>query len=387
MKYILTGGGTGGHVYPALAIKEILEKSDPKPEFIYIGVKGKAEEFIIAGMKENERIPIYYIHACGLPRSKNIPKWIKFFRELWLGIRESLKIIKGIDPDLIISTGGYVSVPVALAGRFAHKKIVLQEQNSVPGLANKFLSRFAEKVFVTFSDTVSVFPPGKAIVTGYPLRKRIKLITKSEARKKLGLPENSKIVFVFGGSSGAQIINETIVRNLDLALAVEDLMIIHGTGRDMTGSNMPYSETIKLIEKQFPSFPPTNRYQAKDYIEDIDTMYSAADLVVSRAGAGTIMECASLGIPMILVPKSGLPGDHQVKNALAVEKAGGGIVVKEEIYQNRSTLDGAHLFQTIIESVKNSNKLLEMSNNIKKIYNEKTDEQILAEIKSVIKIE
>ena len=251
-------------------------------------------------------------------------------------------------------------------------------------MANRILCRFAEKILVTFSDTVSLFPSGKAVVTGYPLRKRIKPMTKEAARQKLGLPNEAKIVFVFGGSSGAQLINEAIVRNLDLALAVDKLTIIHGTGRDQTGGAMPYSETMKLIEKQFPSPPPENRYQVKDYFKDIDTMYSAADLVVSRAGAGTIMECASLGIPMILIPKSGLPGDHQVKNALSVEKAGGGIVVNEETYQNQSTLNGANLFRTIIELVKNSKQLLDMGNNIKKIYVENTDEQILSEIKSVI---
>ena len=384
MKYILTGGGTGGHVYPALAIKEIIEKDDPKAEFNYIGVAGKAEEFIIGGLQDGDKFPIYYIHACGLPRSKNLAQWGRFFRDLWLGIRESLKIIKAVDPDLIISTGGYVSAPVTIAGRFAHKKIILQEQNSVPGLANRILCRFAEKILVTFSDTVSLFPSGKAVVTGYPLRKRIKPMTKEAARQKLGLPNEAKIVFVFGGSSGAQLINEAIVRNLDLALAVDKLTIIHGTGRDQTGGAMPYSETLKLIEKQFPSPPPENRYQVKDYFKDIDTMYSAADLVVSRAGAGTIMECASLGIPMILIPKSGLPGDHQVKNALSVEKAGGGIVVDEETYQNQSTLNGANLFRTIIELVKNSQQLLDMGNNIKKIYVENTNEQILSEIKSVI---
>ncbi|MCH7782198.1 UDP-N-acetylglucosamine--N-acetylmuramyl-(pentapeptide) pyrophosphoryl-undecaprenol N-acetylglucosamine transferase [candidate division KSB1 bacterium] len=384
MKYILTGGGTGGHVYPALAIKEIIEKDDPKAEFNYIGVAGKAEEFIIGGLQNGDKFPIYYIHARGLPRSKNLAQWGRFFRDLWLGIRESLKIIKAVDPDLIISTGGYVSAPVTIAGRFAHKKIILQEQNSVPGLANRILCRFAEKILVTFSDTVSLFPSGKAVVTGYPLRKRIKPMTKEAARQKLGLPNEAKIVFVFGGSSGAQLINEAIVRNLDLALAVDKLTIIHGTGRDQTGGAMPYSETLKLIEKQFPSPPPENRYQVKDYFKDIDTMYSAADLVVSRAGAGTIMECASLGIPMILIPKSGLPGDHQVKNALSVEKAGGGVVVNEETYQNQSTLNGANLFRTIIELVKNSQQLLDMGNNIKKIYVENTNEQILSEIKSVI---
>ena len=384
MKYILTGGGTGGHVYPALAIKEIIEKDDPKAEFNYIGVAGKAEEFIIGGLQNGDKFPIYYIHARGLPRSKNLAQWGRFFRDLWLGIRESLKIIKAVDPDLIISTGGYVSAPVTIAGRFAHKKIILQEQNSVPGLANRILCRFAEKILVTFSDTVSLFPSGKAVVTGYPLRKRIKPMTKEAARQKLGLPNEAKIVFVFGGSSGAQLINEAIVRNLDLALAVDKLTIIHGTGRDQPGGAMPYLETMKLIDKQFPSPPPENRYQVKDYFKDIDTMYSAADLVVSRAGAGTIMECASLGIPMILIPKSGLPGDHQVKNALSVEKAGGGIVVNEETYQNQSTLNGANLFRTIIELVKNSQQLLDMGNNIKKIYVENTNEQILSEIKSVI---
>ena len=129
MKYLLTGGGTGGHVYPALAIKELIKKDDPKADFLYIGTPGKAEEYILQNLKESEKIPLLFIHACGLPRTKNILRLLRFFKDLTIGYFESLKIIREFQPDLVIATGGYVSAPVILAARFTGKKIILQEQN------------------------------------------------------------------------------------------------------------------------------------------------------------------------------------------------------------------------------------------------------------------
>lgn len=383
MKYLLTGGGTGGHVYPALAIKELIKKDDPKADFLYIGTPGKAEEYILQNLKESEKIPLLFIHACGLPRTKNILRLLRFFKDLTIGYFESLKIIREFQPDLVIATGGYVSAPVILAARFTGKKIILQEQNSVPGLVNKALCRFARKVLVTFPETVSAFPPGKASAVGYPIRRKIAASSKEEARKSLGLPIDSKVVFVFGGSSGARVINESIVRNLDLLLSVENVVIIHGTGRDNPDGNRPYTFTKSLLENLFPSYGE-ERYILSDYFHSIDTVYCSADLVVSRAGAGTIMECASLGIPMVLIPKSGLPGNHQELNARSVVEAGGGAMIKEESFQNQVTVDGEKLVGTIRDIVNNTTKLIEMGKNIKKVYTENANELIIESIREVL---
>lgn len=384
MKYLLTGGGTGGHVYPALAIQELIADDDQQAKFLYVGVAGKAEEFILGELQDKQKIPLHCIHSSGLPRKLNIAKILQFIRDLWHGFWESRKIIKSFKPDIIIATGGYVTAPVIFAGYFARKKILLYEPNSVPGLANKFLSRFAHRVLVTFPETVSAFTTGKAEAVGYPLRRRLTQHKKEYARGQLGIPMNDRFVFIFGGSSGAQIINEAVVRNLKLILAHENIIVIHGTGRDLPGGVQLFSETKALLTELYPSSPPENRYIVRDYFIDINLIYSAADLVVSRAGAGTIMECAALGIPMILVPKSGLPGDHQVKNAQTVETGGGGIIVKEEIFNNQTVLDGEKLIRTIVETVNNSSLLVEMSKNIRKIYFDEPSRRILYEIKRAL---
>ena len=384
MKYLLTGGGTGGHVYPALAIKELIANDDRGAEFLYVGVAGKAEEYILGSLQESEKIPTWYIHARGLPRTLNIVKLLSFVKELWIGFRESLKIIKTFEPDCIIATGGYVTAPVLFAGRFGSKKIVLYEPNSVSGLVNKVLSRFAHRVLVTFPETVSAFAPGKAETVGYPVRRRILPQTKQQARKKLRLPVDTRVVFIFGGSSGAQIINEAIVRNLDLIIAAENISTIHGTGRDCLDGTQLHSNTKKLMSELYPSPPPEERYIVRDYFHDIDTIYSAADLVVSRAGAGTIMECAFLGIPMVLIPKSGLPGNHQLKNAQSVEKAGGAVIVEEEMYHNQTVLDGERLLRTVIELLNNHAQLMQMSKNIRKIFTSDSKERIVNAIRRTL---
>ena len=384
VKYLLTGGGTGGHVYPALSLKELLADDDPHAEFLYVGVAGKAEEYILGSLPEEEKIPIMYIHARGLPRAFHAAPLWRFFADLWSGFRESLHIIRTFDPDIIIATGGYVTAPVVLAGRFTHKKIVLHEPNSVPGLVNKVLCRFANRVLVTFPETVASFPRGKAEIAGYPVRRRIQPHTKEAARKQLGIATEARVVFVFGGSSGAESINESLVRNLELILAAENIIIIHGTGRDQTGGNQSYSKTKALLREHFPSPPPEERYIIRDYFHDIDTVYSASDLVVSRAGAGTIMECAAVGVPMILVPKSGLPGDHQMKNAQTVENAGGGVIIKEEIFNDQTVLDGELLMRTIIDMLNDTVKLVEMRKNIRKIVTTDSKERILNAIRQTL---
>ncbi len=384
VKYLLTGGGTGGHVYPALAIRQIIDREGKNAEFLYVGVAGKAEQYIIEQLGGNEPIPVQYIHACGFPRSLNIARLWDFCLQLWKGYFESRTLLKTFKPDIIIATGGYVTAPVILAGTFLRIRLVLFESNSFPGLVNKILGRLADRILVAFSETEAFFPKGKAVTVGYPVRKSFERISKEDARKKLGISSEARIVFVFGGSSGARSINEAVVRNLELFLSIEHLVLIHGTGSDKIGSYQSYSNTKTLLSELYPSLPPGTQYIVQEYIHDMNTVYSAADIVVSRAGAGTIMECAALGIPMILIPKTGLPGDHQVKNAELVERSGGGILVKEEIYTGDAVLDGELVANAVHDLLSNTSRLLEMSKNIRTIYKAGVDSRIAGVIQKVI---
>jgi len=380
VRYLLTGGGTGGHVYPALAIKELLKQYDQTASFLYVGTAGKAEEYILGSLPAEEAVQVNYITARGLPRSKNVFKFIPFLKDLFVGTYTSFGIIKRFNPDVIIATGGYVSAPVVLAGYLRRRKIVIHEQNSVPGLVNKVLSRFADRIFVSFPETITFFPADKVSITGYPIRRKITRYNKSVVRKQLGIPSEALVVFIFGGSSGARLINEAVVSGLKTILNDERIALIHGTGRDIQNSIQSYSDTLHLVNALYLDSVLLNRYIIRDYFFDIDVIYSAADLVVSRAGAGTIMECAALGLPMIIIPKAGLPGDHQTKNARSVERAGGGVIIPEERKSGRTTLDSQRLAEAIIAILTDAPRLIEMGINIQKLYNPDDNEQIVKKI-------
>jgi len=380
----LTGGGTGGHVYPALAIKEIIEKDYPDAEFLYVGVKGKAEEYILNSLEDAARIPLKFIKASGLPRSVSPGKLLFFLKELIQGYIESRRIIAQFDPHLVIATGGYVTAPVVLAAKRRRRKILIHEQNSVPGLVNKTIGRFADRILLTFEETSHYFDARKTCLSGYPTRRRIQARNKSQARKALGIPEDGRAVFIFGGSTGAKIINEAIVQHFEILSAKDNLYIIHGTGKDRPGMYNAYSDTLRTIQERHAGILAENRYIIRDYFDDIDSVYAAADLVVCRAGAGTLMECAALGLPVIVIPKQGLPGDHQEKNAQAAERTGGAIIIREEKYNKQTILDGEKLTRAIINTVGDAEKLETMGNKIKKLYIDDTQKRISEEIKKLL---
>ncbi len=385
MRIILTGGGTGGHVYPAISIKEIIQKKYPDTEFLYIGIKDKAEEHIINALPEGSVIPLEFITASGLPRSMSPVKIARFKFDFLKGTFKSLKIIRKFSPDLIIATGGYVTAPVLFAGALLRKKQLIHEQNSIPGLVNRILGRFVNKIFITFQDSSALFRKGKTVHTGYPTRKAIEIKQKSDSRRKIGIPDGAKVVFIFGGSSGARNINESVARNLEILLSAEDIFIIHGTGKDKKEGYRAYTETKNLLEELYPTFLSEERYRCRDYFYDIEDIYSAADLIVCRAGAGTIMECSAIGKPMILVPKSGLPGNHQEKNAEFVERCNGAVVVYEEKFNGQSCLNDSEFARTILNTISDNDLLRELSSNSKTIFNENTSEIIIREIDQILK--
>ena len=381
MKYVLTGGGTGGHVYPALAIKQIISQQDHNAEFLYIGIAGKAEQYIIENLNSSETVPLDYIHAEGLPRSLHVFRLLNFSLSLLRGFFKSISLLKRFKPDCIIATGGYVAAPVIFAGYFLRISIILFESNSIPGLVNKLLAKLADAILITFSETKTHFTKSKTAYVGYPVRKALEAYSKEKARRTLSIASDAKVVFVFGGSTGAQTINEAVVRNLEVFLSLGNLILIHGTGRGAQHTN-----SQKLIEDLYASPPPETKYRMKEYFHDINVYYSAADIIVCRAGSGTIMECAALGRPMVLIPKIGLPGDHQVKNAELVEKIEGGVLVKEEYYRNDVILDGELVANTVHTLISDTSRLLEMGKNIRTIYRSDTNERIAETLRSVLNI-
>ncbi len=315
MKIALSGGGTGGHVYPLLAIAEALQDG----EFLYIGTRRGAEAEMVKGMK------FVALPAAPFPTSPaDIGGFFRFFFKLIPGVLKAWRALGKFRPGVLISSGGYVSVPAVLAAKLRGIPIILHEQNMVPGRANRFLSRFASAVAVSFPETREAFS-GRSYYTGYPLRKRIRRIPKEEARKRLGLPEDAVVIFAFGGSRGAKNLNRAMAE-LSPELLKRGWWVLHSSGIGSSGYKA-FEETAKLLQEKGTWGHPA--YLLKRFIEDMENAYSAADVVVCRAGAGAVEELKRVRKPAVLVPKMGLPGEHQFHNAMFFKRIGAGEVVVE----------------------------------------------------------
>jgi UDP-N-acetylglucosamine--N-acetylmuramyl-(pentapeptide) pyrophosphoryl-undecaprenol N-acetylglucosamine transferase len=368
-RILLAGGGTAGHVNPALAIGSVIATEGTS--LLYVGVRGRVEEEVVP----REGIPIKYVRASGYPGLT--PALVPFLLNLLIGSLQSLFILLRFRPDVIVGTGGYVSAPVIIAASLLRKirlgkaRVFLHEQNAIPGKLNQIMGRFAHRVLVTFPETLSYFP-ANGVVVGYPLRKRIAKVSREEARKKIDLPipEGRKVVLVFGGSQGARSINRALVDALGHLLPHKDaLFIIHGVGLfkgheynavEDTEARLQrlYSEDQRAKINEFYIFRP--------FFHNIELLYALSDLVIARGGAGSLNEISAMGLPALIIPKSNLPGDHQVMNARSMERAGGAEILYEQISlvdgKLSETVDGKILAEKLISLLQNESLLTIMSN-------------------------
>ncbi len=340
--YLLTGGGTGGHVYPALAIADAIREFEPDAQFVYVGVKGKAESKIVP----SKGIPLLYVTSYPWPGFRN-PKILLFALMLFWGIIKSIYILLKFKPRAIIATGGYVAAPVMFAWiilkklKLSDAKTFVHEQNYSPGKLNKLVGKIADTVGITFPQTKKYFP--NSLYLGYPLRKSIGSPSREEARKKLDIPQDAKVMLVFGGSQGARSINRSVVRALsDILEKFPNLWILHGVGLFDTEYYHAWNDTTRLLSEMNIPDELLRRYRAEPYLHQIEYYYSAADFALCRAGAGTISELACASLPAILVPKANLPGDHQVKNARALAQEDAAVLLFE-----RSRKEGGEIVQFI----------------------------------------
>lgn len=366
MKAIVSGGGTGGHIYPAVSIIEELKDRDKNIEILYIGKINSMESEIIPKMDLNFK----GIRVEGLPRKLN-KKSLRSLKELIFGLKQSRKLIKEFKPDIVIGTGGFVTGPVLLNASLMKYKTYFHEQNSYPGVTNKILSRFVNKYFVTFEESIKYFKkPQNAIVTGNPIRNRFKNIEliKDKTYSEYGLKKDIKTVFSFGGSNGSVILNKTIKNLLNSSKEHNEFQIIHVTGSDN------YEEFISGISKK-----QLSENKIFPYLKDIQKAYSVADLVITSSGAITLAELAFLGLPSILVPKSYTTENHQVHNAREFEKVGASKVILEK------ELNEKLLYDSIIEIVSDEEKIEQMQNAAKTLATPNAAKTIVDEIFKDIK--
>lgn len=340
MRVVISAGGTGGHIYPALAIINKIKEQEPNSEFLYIGTHNRMEKHIIP--KYN--IPFESIEIYGFDR-KNILKNFKTIKSFIDSYHKCKKMIKNFNPDVVIGVGGYVTGPVIYAAKKLDYKTFIHEQNSIPGKANSFLSHYADKIGVSFKSSVRCFPEYKTIFTGNPCSEdAVKKVAMD--KKELGLDPNKKLVLFVMGSLGSSKMNEILVKTMSL-FNNKDYEILFVTGQDA------YKEISK---KKFPT-----NVKVVPYIENMTRIMKKTDLMVSRAGASTLSEIIALQVPSILIPSPYVPDNHQYKNALDLINKKAAILIEEK------DLKGDLLMRTIDNLLADTDHMKLMKTNLKEL--------------------
>ena len=341
IKFIFTGGGSGGHVSPALAVAAELKKTLPEADITYIGVKNKAE----AHMVPKVGIPLKFVKSTPLPQGKSPVSLLKFAMTMFFGLSKAALILLKIRPKAVFATGGFVSAPTVFAAWILRKmtfglfktKIMIHESNTDLGKMNKAAAKAADKVAVSFSETIRHLPKNKGFFSGYPVRSSIALEERATARKELGIPEDAFVIFAFGGSQGSRTINRVLANSAKKLLADPNTYIIHGAGKPF-GKVYEYhgfNDVSEILRKQNLG-EAEKRYLIRDFIDNMGLYYAASDLLVIRAGAGSIVEVCRQGKPSLIIPISNIGNDHQIGNARFIERAGAAAV----IYERTDPLNG-----------------------------------------------
>ena len=346
MRVLFAGGGTGGHINPALSVANYMKKKDNEFEALFIGTERGLEKKLVPAAGYD----IKYIDIRGFDR-KNLFKNFSVLKKLVKANKDCKKILKEFKPNAVVCTGGYVSGPVAIAASKLKVPVLIHEQNVYPGLTVKGAEKYVDYVAVSFPETLEYMKkPEKCIVTGNPIRDELFGISYQEAREKLGLSDKP-FVLVFGGSLGAEKINNTMIGVIKKLAADDSIQLLFGTGDRNYESVMKKLSDVNLGEN----------IKIVPYINNMNEVMAAADLVVSRAGAITLSEIAALEKPSILIPSPNVVRNHQEQNARAFEKVGGAEVITEDV------LTSDVLYQKITGVVKNKEVLESMSENVKKL--------------------
>lgn len=346
LRIIISGGGTGGHIFPAISIANAIKAKHPDAQILFVGALGRMEmQRVPAAGYEIKGLPI-----CGFDR-KHLLKNIVVLFKIWKSQHMAKKIIKDFKPMAAVGVGGYASGPTLNQCAAMGIPCLIQEQNSYAGVTNKLLAKKASKICVAYEGMDRFFPADKIIMTGNPVRQNVLQtdITKEEARKAFGLEPAKKTILVVGGSLGARTVNESIINHLDM-VENADVQIIWQTGKYYN----------KAIMDTLAQHKPIKNLKVMDFISDMGAAYRAADLVISRAGASSISEFCLIGKPVILVPSPNVAEDHQTKNALALVNKDAALYVKD-IEAPDTLLD------TALKTVNDEAKLASLSENIKKL--------------------
>lgn len=354
IRLIISGGGTGGHIFPAISIANAIKELHPSAEILFVGAEGRMEM---------QRVPDAGYKIIGLPVAgfdrkrlwKNFAVLVKLVRSQW----KARCIIKEFHPQVVVGVGGYASGPTLKMAGMMGIPTLIQEQNSYAGVTNKLLAKKADKICVAYEGMEKFFPAEKIIMTGNPVRQSLltHLTSHEEAIRNFGLNPAKKTILILGGSLGARTINQTLTAELESIRANFDIQFIWQTGKIYINQVREAITAATGEPVRQPHIPAIPNLYVTDFIKDMAQAYAAADLVISRAGAGSISEFCLLHKPVILVPSPNVAEDHQTQNALALVNKGAAIFVKDAEANEK-------LLPTALETVTNAEKLKSLSENI-----------------------
>lgn len=357
MRVVISAGGTGGHIYPAIAIINKIKEEEPQSEILYIGTTNRMEKDLIPelGIKYEE------IEVSGLKRKLTLENF-KVLSQFLKARGKCKKIIKEFDPDVVIGAGGYVTGPVIWAGKKLGKKTFIHEQNSVVGLTNKYLTKYADKIGVSFESTMSFFPKNKVVLTGNPCSEKAIKMKKAD-KENYGLSKNKKLVLIVMGSLGSKTINDKIVSFLD-AFKNKEYEVMFVTGNS-------YYEKVKNIKL------PSN-VKIAPFIYEMPSLMKATDLMITRAGASTMSEILVLGLPAIFIPSPYVTNNHQYKNAMDLVNKNAALILEEK------DLTKDNLINLIDKTLSNKESYNNIKNNLKSLGIKDSGERIYELLKGMI---
>ncbi len=361
-RLIFSGGGTGGHIFPAVAIANAFRARHPESEILFVGAEGKMEMTRVpeAGYK------IIGLWISGFQRRLTLSNLLLPIK-IMVSYYRSLQIVKAFRPDIVIGTGGYASGPMMLAATSNNLPCIIQEQNSFAGLTNKKAGNKVSKVCVAYDKMERYFPKSKIVLTGNPVRNEILLIEgkREKGLASFGFSKEKKTVLVIGGSLGARTINESIFAGIEKLIG-GDIQLIWQTGKQY------FDEYLKLMEP----FKAVN-IRVKEFVNEMDLAYATADVVISRSGAIAISELCIIGKPVILVPSPNVAEDHQTKNAMALVEKDAAIMISDKEAKEK-------LVPAVLELLYNTSRAEQLSKNIKALAKPNATEDIVNEIEKLI---
>lgn len=339
---VLVGGGTGGHIYPAISVAQKLKTDEQIGRICYVGCPYNMERDIAA----NENLEFWPISISGMPRKKSLAL-VKWYIELNAATQKSLGYLLRIKPDVVLGTGGYVSGPVLLAATILRIPFLIHDPDAHPGIVNRFMAPFAKAVSISFEDAKKYLNSKNIILNGNPIRSDFSKVDRNKALKDLSLSSEKKTLIVMGGSQGAQSINNAVLNSVQKLVVENSIQVIHQTGKKN------YEEYIEKLEQVWPDYS-NYCYIPRPYFDNMPEILAISDIAVSRAGSMSISELNIIGLPSILVPYPYAAADHQRFNAKSMEKQ------SASIYLEDAECNAENLIRIISDLFTNPQKLEQM---------------------------